>query len=101
MEKAMKTTVVGIRDAKIHLSKLVKLVRNGNEVTLTDRGKPVCKIVPITPQSLSFDERIRRLEEQGVIAPASGACMKKLPPPLPLEKGLAQKYLQEERNHGQ
>lgn len=101
MEKAMKTMVVGIRDAKIHLSRLVKVVRNGNEVTLTDRGKPVCKIVPITPQSLSFEERICRLEEQGIIEPTTGARMEKLPPALPLEKGLAQKYLQEDRNHGQ
>lgn len=100
LEKIMETKIVGIRDAKIHLSRLVKLVRNGNEVTLTDRGKPVCKIVPITPQSLSFDEQIRRLEEQGVIEPISGAPMEKLPPPLPVEKGLAQKYLQEDRNHG-
>jgi len=97
----METTVVGIREAKIHLSRLVKLVRNGNEVTLTDRGKPVCKIVPIAPQALSFSERIGRLEEQGMIESTSRPRMKKLPPPLPLEKGLAQKYLQEDRNHGQ
>lgn len=96
----METTVVGIREAKIHLSRLVKLVRNGNEVTLTDRGRPVCKIVPVAPQSLSFEERVGRLEEQGIIEPLSGTRMKKSPPPLPLRKGLAQKYLQEDRNHG-
>ncbi|MCF8081347.1 MAG: type II toxin-antitoxin system prevent-host-death family antitoxin [Desulfobacterales bacterium] len=95
----MEIKAVGIREAKKKFSKLVEFVRNGNEVTLTDRGKPVCKIVPIAPQEISFNERIRRLEEQGMIEPASGHRGKKLPTRLLLRKGLAQKYLKEDRKH--
>lgn len=94
----METTVVGIRDAKMNLSKLVKLVQDGNEVLLTDRGKPVGKIVPVLPQSLTLDQRLKHLEERGVISHPHVKRMKKLPHPLPLEKGLAQKILQEDRN---
>jgi len=95
----METTVVGIRDAKINLSKLVKLVQDGNEVLLTDRGRPVGKIVPVLPQAMTLAERLKRLEERGIIEQTSERHMKKVPPPLPLEEGLAQKFLQEDRNH--
>jgi prevent-host-death family protein len=45
----MQSVSIGIRDAKINLSKLIKMVKNGNEVILTDRNRPVGKIVPIEP----------------------------------------------------
>lgn len=94
----METTVVGIRDAKINLSKLIKMVRDGNEILLTDRGKPVGKIVPVLPQSLTLAQRLKQLEERGIIEHRRGKRMKKVPAPLPLEEGLAQKVLQEDRN---
>lgn len=94
----METMIVGIRDAKMNLSKLVKLVQDGNEVLLTDRGKPVGKIVPVAPQTFSLAERLKRLEERGTIERISGERMKKIPPPLPLESGLARKLLREDRD---
>jgi len=62
---------------------------------ITARGKPVAKLVPVPPQILPMDERIRRLEEAGIIEPAGHA--QELPPPLPLKDGLAQTWLQEDR----
>jgi len=40
----MKTA--GIRKARQNLSELIEEVRKGREVLLTDRGKPVAKLVP-------------------------------------------------------
>jgi prevent-host-death family protein len=94
----METTVVGIRDAKIHLSKLIKMVRDGNEVLLTDRGKPVGKIVPVEPRSLTLAQRLEHLEERGIIERPRAKRVKKVPSPLPIEDGLAQKILQEHRD---
>ena len=94
----METTVVGIRDAKVNLSKLVKLVQDGNEVLLTDRGRPVGKIVPVLPETLTLSERLKRLEERGIIVHRHGKHMEKVPSPLPLEEGIAQKILQEDRS---
>ena len=94
----METAVVGIRDAKINLSKLLKLVQDGNEVILTDRGRPVGKIVPVPPRSLALAERLKGLEDRGLIERRHRKHMKKVPPPLPLEEGLAQKILQGDRN---
>lgn len=95
----MEKTVVGIRDAKINLSKLIRLVQDGNEVLLTDRGRPVGKIVPVRSRALGLAERLKRLEERGVIELRNKKRMNKVPPPLPLEAGLAQKILQEDRNY--
>jgi len=96
----MKTTTVGIRDAKMHLSKYVKMVQKGNEIILTDHGRPVGRIVPITTIDLSIEERIKRLEDQGLLEPSSGRKNYTIPSPLPVPPGIAQKLLQEDRNNG-
>jgi len=42
----MKT--VNIKDARTHLSDLVKLAEKGNEITITRHGKKVAKLIPAT-----------------------------------------------------
>ena len=49
----MQSASVGIRDAKMHLSKYLKMVQQGTEVIITDRGRPVGKIIPIHTKDLS------------------------------------------------
>ncbi|MCF6291735.1 MAG: type II toxin-antitoxin system prevent-host-death family antitoxin [Desulfobacterales bacterium] len=92
-------TTVGIREAKINLSKYLKMVRQGHEVTLTDRGQPVGKIVPITAAELSLEERIRYLEERGVLAPALPGEKSVLSSPVPVLHDAAQRYLREDRDN--
>ena len=94
----MQIISVGVRDTKINLSKLLKLVKQGQEVVITDRGKPVGKIVPLSTENLSLTERIKHMEEQGWIEPLHKEEKGSIPPPLPLPDGVAQKFLQEERN---
>ncbi len=89
---------VGVREAKINLSKLLKKVIRGQEVIITDRGKPVGKIVPIQRDHLSLAERIGRMEEQGLLGPARKGRATRLPPPLPAREGVAQEFLQEDRD---
>ena len=96
----METISTGIRDAKVNLSKLLKRVQQGAEVLLTDRGRPVARIVPLNEDPLALSERIHRLEQQGVIQPDSGKRRKKLPSPIPTPEGLAQRLLQEDRDDG-
>jgi prevent-host-death family protein len=36
----------GIREARQNLSALIEEVRKGHEVTITDRGRPVARLVP-------------------------------------------------------
>ena len=87
---------VGIREAKIHLSLLMKKVRQGMEIIITERGKPVGKIVPLNNRRLSLAERVNDLEMRGIIKEKK-SLPKPLPPPIPVGGKIAQKFLQEGR----
>ena len=93
-------TSIGIRDAKIHLSKYLKMVQKGMEVIITDRGRPVGKIVPVHTSDLPLKDRIKRLEDQGVLEAISEKRLKTIPPPIPVSDGIAQKFLQQDRDNG-
>ena len=93
----MVSNSVGIREAKIDLSKILKRVKSGREVVITDRGHPIAKIVPLVSENLPLEERVRRLEGQGLLRPISKKNRRPLPPPLPSSEGVAQNFLQEDR----
>ncbi len=86
-----------MREAKARLSKLLRDVQQGQEWVITERGSPVARLSPISGRSLSLAERIRRLENSGLVEPLHRK-VRNLPPPLPLKEGLAQKWLQEDRS---
>ena len=97
----MQSASVGIRDAKMHLSKYIKMVQRGTEVIITDRGRPVGKIVPIQNEDLTLEERIKVLEDQGLLEKLPPKRMKKIPAPIPVPDNTAQQFLQEDRKYGQ
>jgi prevent-host-death family protein len=96
----MQAAKVGIRDAKMHLSKYIKMVQQGAEVIITDRGRPVGKIIPIQPKELPLQERIQRMEDLGLIDPIEARGLKTVPPPIPVPDGIAQKFLRKDRDNG-
>lgn len=52
---------IGAFEAKTHFSKLLARVQRGEEITVTLRGKPVAKLVPLKP---GFDrEKARKAAE--------------------------------------
>jgi prevent-host-death family protein len=57
---------VNISDLKAKLSAHIQTVRNGEEVLVCDRNKPVARIVPV---GLEEDERQQRLIARGVLVP--------------------------------
>jgi len=56
---------VGIRALRADLSRWLKRVQHGEEITVTDRGKPVAKITPANGRS-KLDELIAA----GIVEPA-------------------------------
>lgn len=56
---------VGIREFKARLSEYVTQVSNGGEVVVTDRGRPVARLVPYT----AISEVDRGIEEGWIEAP--------------------------------
>ena len=45
-------TIVSIREARTRLSRLIERVNAGEEVVIAKAGKPVARIVPVTPSGL-------------------------------------------------
>lgn len=93
----MQEIKVGVREAKINLSKLLKMVKHGAQITLTDRNRPVGKIVPIQGDVLPLKDRIEDLEYRGIIEALKKKKQVKMPPPIPLPDDLAQRLLQRDR----
>jgi prevent-host-death family protein len=58
-------TTVGIRDLKNQLSRFVARVRRGQEVTVTDRGAAVARLVPV-----GSSRAIDQLIAEGLVSPA-------------------------------
>ena len=49
---------VSVREAKTHLSRLLRRVESGEEVVIARSGKPVAKLVPASPvrrREMGFD----------------------------------------------
>lgn len=89
----------GVREAKANLSKILKMVKNGNEVVLTERGRPVGKIVQVQSQDLTLSTRIKNLEEQGVLSPEK-KNIRELPLPIEVPDNIAQTFLKQDRENG-
>jgi prevent-host-death family protein len=60
---------IGLRKANQQFSRLVKAVRGGREVLLTDRGKPLAVIRPVRGDD-EMESTIQRLEAAGFLRPA-------------------------------
>jgi len=75
----MDQTQVSIRELKSRLSHYLRLTKAGESVVITERGKPIGRIVPI-PKSL--DERLAAMTESG-LAQWSG---RKLGPAVPIAR---------------
>ena len=59
MEKQVKETTIGAFEAKTNLNKLLHEVEDGKMVyTITRRGKPVAKIVPIEESDEELAQRV-------------------------------------------
>ena len=61
----MSETHVGIRELKASLSSYLRRVKAGATLVVTERGKPVGRIVPVRE---SLEERVRDLVEAEVVA---------------------------------
>lgn len=80
----MASTTVGIRELKAHLSAYLRRVQSGATVVITDRGRPVGRIVPERP---SLTEKLEDLVEAGVVA-WSGERLPEVAPPARLRGSL-------------
>jgi prevent-host-death family protein len=70
---------VNISDLKARLSAHLQHVRDGEELLVCDRNKPVARIVPCSAED--EPERERRLIARGILVPPKKKLRSPLPPP--------------------
>jgi prevent-host-death family protein len=61
----MTQITVGLRELKAQLSHYIRQVKSGTTLIITERGKPVGRIMAVNP---SLDERVQELIGAGIIA---------------------------------
>lgn len=69
---------IGLREANQRFSKVIKAVRSGKDVLLTDRGRPIAVIKPLREDDPT-DAALRAMADEGFIMPA--AQKGPMPPP--------------------
>lgn len=88
---------VGLRELKNHLGRYMQLVRGGESVVITDRGKPIARIQPVPPADLP--PRLQQLIAEGRVTYRPGPPY--IPRPIPVtpgEKTIAD-YIVEQRDY--
>lgn len=58
---------IGLREANQRFSKYLKMVKEGEEVLLTERGKAVAVIKPVAPEKDLEEDRVKFLEARGTL----------------------------------
>lgn len=81
---------VGVRDLRDNLSRHLKAVKGGQEVTVTDHGRPVARLVPYGEPT-----RLDQLIAEGRVTPARKP-KRPAPEPLPAE-GMVSDLIDEQR----
>ena len=88
---------MGLREANQNFSKAIKAVKAGQEVVLTERGKPIATIKPLKMMQ-NGDAVVRRLEAAGLLRPAQKTSPVPAWSPRPLKGNPLSRTLREERD---
>lgn len=90
---------VGIRELKQKLSMYLALVRDGESLTVTDRGRPVARLQAVEEEGEELPESLRRLISEGRATP--GRRTGYLPTPIKMMPGDSDRtstdYVREQR----
>ena len=96
----MKTTPVS--EWRATLSEQLARVKAGEEVVVTERGRPIAKIIPLSSETMGLSAHKSKLARNGLIRLGTGKISKdiwKLPRPV-VKRGQALKALLDEREQG-
>lgn len=86
---------VGVKELRDRLTKYLRMVKAGEEIVVTDRGKPVAILSPIREHT-SLEEKIEELARKGLVRLPRGRL--ELPSLLKIEgRPLSQTVIEERR----
>lgn len=86
------TIEAGVRELRDHLSRYLDLVRDGGEVTVTDHGRAVARLVPLDrPRPLD------RLIAKGLVTPGRIAKRPRTGPALKAQESVSDLVAEQRR----
>ncbi|HEX2161465.1 MAG TPA: type II toxin-antitoxin system prevent-host-death family antitoxin [Thermoleophilaceae bacterium] len=85
--------VIGIRELRQQASRYLRDVERGETLEVTDRGRPIARVVPIPPAA-----GLEQLAASGRLTPASGDALELGPPLAPRGKVLPSDVLADLRS---
>ena len=88
--------VVGAREFKARLGTYLRQVREGQTLTITDRGRPVAKVTPVEMTGQSIAARLDRLRAEGVVT-GTGRPLPRVAAPIAGRGGLFSETLTDDR----
>ena len=88
---------MGLREANQHFSRVMRAVKAGKEVVLTERGKPIAVLKPIRA-SQKPEMVIRQLQASGFLRPPARRGAMPVCKPIRIKGGPITKTLREERD---
>ena len=68
----------GIAELKASLSEYIRRVSAGEEIVVTDHGRPVARLMPYERQGGPDNEEVERLIADGILAPPKEAGSERL-----------------------
>ncbi len=74
---------VGLREINQAFSRYMKIVKAGEDVLITERGRPIAVIRPLASET-DMDARIRLLEADGLLSPPQKKGQPQNHPPVSL-----------------
>jgi prevent-host-death family protein len=79
---------VSVREMKNNLSKYLKRAEAGEEVIITDRGRPVARLGPAAVrETVSLDDALARLRSSPLVRPGKGGKPKGTKRPIGWKPG--------------
>lgn len=88
---------VSVRDLKNQLSAYLRRVKSGTRLVVTDRGRPIAELGPVSNEKLSSEEHLRKMAEAGEIIPPHGKGFSDFKPIAIKGAPLSQTILEERR----
>lgn len=86
---------VGIAELRQNLSKYLKLVADGESLTVTDHNRPVAVLAPVP--AIKRSPELQRLVDEGKVIPAKNPGPLPEPLDLDLPPGWSEAYWEESR----
>ncbi len=74
---------VGLREINQAFSRYMKMVKAGEDVLITERGRPIAVIKPLASET-DMDAKIRLLEADGLLSPPQKKGQPQNHPPIAL-----------------